>query len=150
MCVCQRCCGCVSSVRKTVSYLGESSAEPLTCSGVCSRGEPPCCSVPSVLLSRSNSEVLLSPKSSKCSSSPPMTVTKVGLWLWSSELRVNLSDTYKGIPVIPCATNVFVVGCQIWKPGNDSRTWFIWKSKISKMNLPPATVAIWGSTITCH
>lgn len=88
------------------SYLGESSEEPLTCSGDFTRLESPWSSDPSTLLSSSNSEVLLSPKSSKCSSSPPMTVTKVGWWLWSSEFRENLRITQEQIAVFMCLSSL--------------------------------------------
>lgn len=73
---------------KPASYLGETTAEPLLCSGGWEREESPSTMEPSTLLSSRSSDVLLSPKSSKCSSSPLMTVTKE--WLWSSEFRENL------------------------------------------------------------
>lgn len=93
----------MSCVGKTSSYLGERNAEPLTCSGVCVRWESPSPSGPSVVLSSSNSEVLLSPKSSKCSSSPPMTVTRE--WLWSSEFRENLKHTVEELLSVPTGVN---------------------------------------------
>lgn len=79
------------SLQQTSSYLGDRSEEPSTCSSGWASGASPSPSVPSTVLSSSNSEVLLSPKSSKCSSSPPMTVTRE--WLWSSEFRENLRHT---------------------------------------------------------
>lgn len=79
------------------SYLGESSEEPLTCSGDCAGGESPAPSDPSTLFSRSSSELLLSPKSSKLSSSPPMTVTSE--WLWSSGFNENLQGHIRKVTV---------------------------------------------------
>lgn len=84
-------CQCCS-VQTWSSYLGESSEEPLTCSGVLTSGESTCSSVTSTMPSRSSSDVLLSPKSSKCSSSPPIRVTMAGWWPWSSEFRENLEE----------------------------------------------------------
>lgn len=52
--------------------------------------ESPSPSVPSSVVSSSSSEVLLSPKSSKCSSSLPITVTRERLC--SSELKENLRE----------------------------------------------------------
>lgn len=75
-------------------YLGERSKQPLTCSGVWRKEEPLPPSVSSALVSSSSSEVLLSPKSSKCSSSPPITIPRE--WPWSSEVRENLGEAEGG------------------------------------------------------
>lgn len=105
---------CVNSVEKMSTYLGDSREEPLTCSGGCRSWESFGCSVPSTVLSRSSSEVLLSPKSSKCSSSPPMTVSKAGLWLWSSEFRENLRDTWVNTFVIVWTNKTVQLEVMIW------------------------------------